>query len=164
MADGMMGNSLSQTTEATTARKEEEILVRGQSKHKWNWKFRERERERERDYLACGWARKSNQKYSNMLLTFSLSHFTTNPHTTPIKIKIKILSRWNGKLSCSFLCYHLFHLFGSQTLCLLSLSLSLSRNVSGKVICAFYIVTLAILSKRIVLLNTNQKLSKPNKL
>ena len=46
MARGMMGNSLSQTTEATTERKEEEILVRGQSKHKWNWKFRESERER----------------------------------------------------------------------------------------------------------------------
>ena len=68
--------------------KEEEILVRGQSKHKWNWKFRERERERERDYLACGWARKSNQKYSNMLLTFSLS-FYDKPTHNPYKNKNK---------------------------------------------------------------------------
>ena len=41
MADGMIPLKLPQKEKAA------EILVRGQSKHKWKWKFIERERETE---------------------------------------------------------------------------------------------------------------------
>ena len=81
-----MGNSPFPTIKATTERKEAEILVRGQSKHKWKWKFRERERN-------ITWfvsePKKSNQKYSNLLLSVSLSVYDKPTHNPYQKTKTK---------------------------------------------------------------------------